>query len=167
MYSLIQTFILETFIWDFTCVRSYAIAQRYQDYLDTTSVLEELWVYKMISYFIGFHLKGLLQNVKVYMQRTQHISILLSPDDDRYFILANFLHLLLPSSSCPILLCQRGKCDRRERVWASSNKLRVGICDPEQVNLLWDPIFTSMMWWQRYLLQDLQSYSEDWIRWCI
>lgn len=136
MYALIQTLILETFIWDFLYVRSYAIAQRYQDYLDTTSVLEELSIYKMISYFIGFYLNGLLQNVKVYMQRTQHISILLSPDDDQYFILANFLPLSLPSSCCPTHLYQWGQRDRRERVWALSNKLRFGICDPEQVNLL-------------------------------
>ena len=59
IYLLIHTFILKARIWDLLCFRSYATVYRYQDHLDTTSSLEVLRVYKKISYFIRFHLKGL------------------------------------------------------------------------------------------------------------
>ena len=59
IYLLIHIFILEALIWDLLCFRSYTTVHRYQDYLDTTSSLKALRVYKKISYFIRFHLKGL------------------------------------------------------------------------------------------------------------
>lgn len=63
------------------------------------SVLEEIWVYKTISYFIEFHLKGLIVESQSFYAKNSTACRLLSADDNQYFILETFLSP--PSHHCP------------------------------------------------------------------